>query len=305
MELGRAGEAIPHFEALLKQVPDSLEGAYRLAQAHQAAGQAEKADEALERALRIAPGHLPSLVARLRGHALAGRMDAARAVLAELERRYPDDPEVRAQAGWLAARGEDHTRALTHLEAAWAKAPSPAFAREISALRLAVGDHDGAVAALRAWLDEHPDDATLQGLLGRLLIELERRDEGLAALREVVRLRPEDPLALNNLAWYLVASEPAEALRLAERAHAKASENLAIIDTLARARSANQDHTGAERLLRDALVREPGRVELRLSLANALEAAGNAAAARTEVEAILAKDPEHATAKALLARLAP
>jgi len=303
MDAGQAAEAIPHFEALLQKVPDSLEGTFRLAQAYLTAGKQEQSDRALERALKIDPNHLPSLVARLRGHALAGRTDEARAQLQDLERRFPDHPEVRAQAGWLAARGEDPSQALQHLEAAWAKAPTAALAREISGIRLRTGDHDGAVAALRGWLDDHPDDTAIHSRLGVLLLELERRDEGLAALREVIRVKPNDPLALNNLAWYLVETEPAEALQLAERAHASAPDNLAIIDTLARARTANQDTAGAQRLLRDALLQAPRSVELRLSLANALAAAGETAAARAQAESVLADQPGHETALALLERL--
>jgi len=305
MDANKAAEAIPHFEALLQQVPDSLEGAYRLAQAYQAAGKTEQSERALDRALRIAPDHLPSRVARLRGHALAGRKDQAQALLKDLQSRFPDDPEVRAQAGWLAALGQDLATALPHLEAAHAKSPSAALARDISALRMQSGDHDGAIAVLREWLDNHPDDARQRSLLGLLLLGLERREEGLAALREVVELTPDDPLALNNLAWYLVESDPAEALQVAERAHAKARDNPAIIDTLARARAANQDHRGAQQLLHDALVLNPNSVELRLSLANVLEATGDQLGARAQVEAVLAEQPGHETALALLKRFTP
>jgi cellulose synthase operon protein C len=296
-------EAAGYLERLVKRNPASVDFTYRLAQAYAASGKHELATESIERALKLAPDHLPSLVARFRGLELSGRHEEARSLLEDLQKRFPADPEVKAQAGWLAARSQDAGSAVENLETAYASQPTAALALDIAAAKSQSGDEEGAIATLRDWLEKQPKDAGTRTILGLTLMGLGRSDEGLEALREVVRLTPGDPLALNNLAWFLIETNPAEALQLAEKAYAGARDNTGVIDTLARARSANLDHRGAERLLRDSLNVNPERIELRLSLVNSLEAAGNLPAARSELQAILKAAPDNATAKALQERI--
>ncbi len=76
--------------------------------------------------------------------------------------------------------------------------------------------------------------------LSAALYETGRVDEAIARLEDVLRLKPDLPGPMNNLAWYLAASEktaahnPDRAIRLAQKACELTNyENPAMLDTLA------------------------------------------------------------------------
>ena len=85
-----------------------------------------------------------------------------------------------------------------------------------------------------------PDAFEHHGNLGLAYLSLREDEKGIMHLREAVRLRPDDPFVLNNLAWTLSTSpsrrfyNPAEGVRLAERAIASdQSGHPGLLDTLA------------------------------------------------------------------------
>ena len=87
-----------------------------------------------------------------------------------------------------------------------------------------------------------PDEADVHLNFGKTLLRLGNTPDGLRHLREAMRLAPDSPLALNELAWLLATGPDAalrngpEALQLAEHACAVANRgNPVLLDTLAAA----------------------------------------------------------------------
>jgi tetratricopeptide (TPR) repeat protein len=117
------------------------------------------------------------------------------------------------------------------------------------------------VALARKAAAAHPDDPRAFRLLADLLRgsgpEAGERE---GALRQAVKLDPNDPHSLNNLAWLLVEQHKAkEALPLALRAIKRAPADASIIDTYAaalfdmgRCKSAIEHEERAIELLRDS-----------------------------------------------------
>lgn len=111
-------------------------------------------------------------------------------------------------------------------------------------------------------LQQDPHNAGLHFLLGNLYYEQDRQQEAITAYRAAIGLEPENPEALNNLAWlYVTASDhtiyrPGEALELALQA-ARLAPLPHILDTLAECYSANGQHCRAVETIRVAIALGP------------------------------------------------
>jgi cellulose synthase operon protein C len=303
MDQQQPAAAVPLLETLTGIVPGSAEFQYRLSQAYAGAGDSIKSQTAIEQAIRLAPEHIPSLVARFRGLELSGKHEEARQFLALMQERFPDNTEVIAQAGWFASRSANSAEAVASLQKAYAAQPTASIARDLASAQFQLGQLDAGLATLRSWLEQNPADTATRTLLALTLASNNKSEESLDEFRAVIERDPNNADALNNLAWFLIGSAPAEALEMAERAHTAKPEDASITDTLARALTATGDHRRAVQLLRDVLLKSPRSTSARISLANALLAAGQKDEARTQVEAVLAEAPDNADAKALLQKL--
>ncbi len=108
----------------------------------------------------------------------------------------------------------------------------------------------------------HPEDGTAWFLLGNLRYENGDERGAEEAYLEALRLEPENPEVLNNLAWLYVTAKdpdlyrPERALALAEMA-AALRPSAHILDTLAEARFRVHDVEGAVRAARAALAKNP------------------------------------------------
>jgi tetratricopeptide (TPR) repeat protein len=181
------------------------------------------------------------------------------------------DPE-RQQVRLLVGDGRARWLSLRALDRAWRGAgralllPRPIPEQELGPevlLHRAVALERGgrlaeAVAAYRALLEAHPDEARVWTNLGNAQAGLERFGEAEAAYRRAVALEPDGPDALNNLAWLLLreGSRLDEAEELARRALARQGpDQPAVFDTLGRILLARGRCAEAERVFEGALER--------------------------------------------------
>ncbi len=154
---------------------------------------------------------------------------------------------------------------LGRLEGAWAggghamltvSAP-PAFAQLRAALALEQeGRLDEAAREYARILEQHPESLRASINLGNVEAARHRAVEAEAAYRQALLVSPEDPEALNNLAWLLLeqASRLEEAEALARAAAAQQGPDRALVlDTLGRVLSARGRCREAEATLAEAL----------------------------------------------------
>ena len=124
-----------------------------------------------------------------------------------------------------------------------------------------------------------------------------------ATYREMLKRAPDNPIALNNLA-YLLARDPKgldEALDLAERAHQRAPDNAAIADTLGWVLYQRGSLERAESLLAQAARAAPGSASIRYHLGLTYAKRGKPAEARAALTAAI---PGLSSAEAAEARRA-
>lgn len=128
----------------------------------------------------------------------------------------------------------------------------------LAGIRGRLGDHVGAVNAVRQALQVRPDDATFRCTLGRQLAALGQLDAAIEALQRACALQPG-----LSMAWYNLGVLQVRAVRFGE----------------------------AEAALRKALELAPGNLQARLQLADLLKMAGRIVDAAATWREVLATHP--------------
>jgi Flp pilus assembly protein TadD len=137
------------------------------------------------------------------------------------------------------------------------------------------------LSQLHEMLTKNPNDLDAHGALAFVYMQMKNDAQAVVELKKVLELKPDVPLAQNNLAWIYATSEdrrlrnPSEALRLAQQAvKASAQPNPAFIDTLAEALLLNGKADEALVTETQAASLDPGNPELKSRLAHFREVAG-------------------------------
>lgn len=132
-----------------------------------------------------------------------------------------------------------------------------------------------ASAQISKWLVEHPNSIAALSLAARRASA--RQDYSVAAkyLENIVKIDPQNPAALNDLAWAYVMAKDTKALLIAKRAVEFAPRNAVVLDTLSQAQLVVGQRNEAIATARQALVQDPASSVVRLHLAEfALESGG-------------------------------
>lgn len=265
--------------------------------------------------------------------ARAGKVHDAMLVLRKLISQRPDEPapyqilamlqvtqkqanEALVTAGMLAdrprlkvaglllrgdvlANTEEEMKALkVYDEAAKAGAADEALLRRVQ-LQDRIGREAFSNNELRDWLAKHPDSIPALSLASRRASA--KLDYAAAAryLEAVIKLEPNNPIALNDLAWAYAQARNPEALATAQKANALAPENSQVLDTLAEAQALAGQKKEAIASLRLALALDPVNAVAKVHLAELLLEAGE----KKEAASLLEKADQRTLDKEATARM--
>lgn len=136
--------------------------------------------------------------------AKAGRLDEAITIIEEGLTLVPDSIDLTIDLGRLCIQNNDRAKARVALERARNAAPGrPDILTELGWILTRDGDYAGAAEAYRHALALRPDDMLTRANLATCLLEMGERDRGEAALRAVLRGRPQ---MLSRVAFALATS---------------------------------------------------------------------------------------------------
>jgi uncharacterized protein (TIGR03790 family) len=155
------------------------------------------------------------------------------------------------------------------------------------------GDRAGARSALEEATRLAPQAAYAQLQLALYYSQDQKLDQAAERYRKVIELEPRNGLALNNLAYDLATrqNKAMEALPLAERALATATQNAAFLDTVAWIEHLLGRDADAARRIALAVQGAPSSADIRLHSAIINAAAGAAAVAEQQLQAALKLQP--------------
>jgi tetratricopeptide (TPR) repeat protein len=233
-----------------------------------------------------------------------GRQDEALANAREYNSAHPGaDSDLLLVSVLIALKREEEAKAF--LTSRLAVKPDRILALRLSLLTMDMGDRKKAVDVLVEWLRKNPADYDVRRQYGALLLQIGDTAGARKEFEALLKQRPQDPVALNNLGWILRDEDPARAFSLASLAAKVVPESTHVMDTLAWMKFQRHDLQGALLLLRRARELDTSDGEIGYHFAVALEATGRRAEAKTLLQSVVEKSPEfgdRVNAKQLLSR---
>ncbi len=283
-------EAATTLRSLVDAQPDSPEAHYLLAMAYRDLRDLALFKEQLAKVLSLDPNHLRAGIGVASGMVQQGEIAAASALLGQLRKRVPNNPEVAELDGAIALLRSRNTEAFVLFKRAFEQRPTSALALKLALARQRDGDRVGSWATLEAWLEQHPEDLDVRLALANQYLTSNRLPAARHNLATIVSLAPKNVVALNNLAWvHLQSGDPEAALPLAERALEIAPGDPRIMDTLALALLESGQTDRAVHLLRKATFGELANFGTQIHLARALVQQGKSGEARDILRKILSE----------------
>ena len=298
-------------KAILRQIAGPIEknpaNHYLIAQSYVMAGEHDKAAHLLTQLLPLGEPHDRTRLA-LAGIALANReFGKASDLLAEIIRSAPQHVDALEMMGDLHSLQGDGGEAQGYYEKVMRIEPTSARALKLAHGQVRAGNDEEAVATLRSWLAEHPEDVDVRTALGNQLLAQQNFFEASLQYRKILILDPLNIVALNNGAWSLFRmNDLPGAWSLAQRALEAAPDNKDVLDTAAQILMGQGDFDTAAKVLERASQRAPLDPSIQYRYGRTLAALERSDEATAVLGAALATTrpfPERSAAEALYREL--
>ncbi len=304
---GEAASAVISFRKLTELRPQSAQAYYLLANAYAASKNQSGLREALFKGLTLQPEHpLAGSVMALYAASASTPPEVAKRI-DELKQILPDHSEVAKLEGDLALRQSEYGRAIKIFSGLLERFPEDGM----STLKLAqaywqAGDQEKHLNTLRYRLTQQPQDVAAQFMLANSYLQLQRNTDARSAFSKILELRPNNILALNNLAWLLREDNSEQALVYAEKANSLNPGDPLVMDTMGVILLQQGKAKRAAEVLSEAAKKRPDMLSIRYHLAQAQTQQGDRLQAEKELRRILKdgrKFSGRQAAQALLAEL--
>ncbi|HYL37652.1 MAG TPA: tetratricopeptide repeat protein [Bryobacteraceae bacterium] len=303
--LGKYDQARNVLNAVLQSVPDNLEALLQLSLLEINRHDYKAAEAALARLQRISPADAARGTAAML--AAEGQVDKA----IDLLRRVlvSDQALLHNLVGGLALQGRKYDVAIREFQALAASNSHSAepYMQLAEAYRLR-GDWSNSIATLERAQKALPGDAGLTLLLASSFEATGKLDLAIEQYRRALKLRPEDPGIMNNIAYLSVETKGDldEALRLAQRAVQKAPNQPNFADTLGWVYLNKKMADSALQVFHNLAKKQPDDPTFQYHLGAALFEKGDKTQARAVLQAALSKNPSQQQAvkiRELLAKI--
>jgi len=308
LNAGDANQALATFNRLISVQPRSVSALLGLADTQLASKDLDGAARSVKRALELAPDALQTQRAAIMLALRQQRFDDALKIARRVQQKFP----AQALGFMLEGEIEQSQNRLEQAAAAFHNAlgksnPAQAPAQYHYVLTKAKKEAEAA-KFVESWTKDHPRDALFLLYLSDQALTRQDFAGAEKRLQQLLTLRPDYPIALNNLAWaYFKQGKFAPALVEAEKATKAAPGQPALMDTLATVLGANKQVARALEVQKQVVEMAPTSNSYRLNLAKLHALSGDKTSAIAELKNLDKqgkKDyPEKAEVAKLLAEL--
>ncbi len=296
-ELNQARESV---ESVLKEFPANPDAQFILASLNVAERRWDEAERILRRLHDSSPGDSRGVQGLISLYLAQGRPEKAQQMLDDELKKHPESRPLRLASAGVAMRAENYERAIADYNSVLETDPKQTNVQTAVALAYYYyKDWDRAEQHLRTARQLQPDNWNATLRLSMLLGERGDYQEASDLLNEVLKKAPENPVALNNMAYILAdsASTLDQALELARKAVSRAPRNPNVAETLGWIYIKKNLYDQAIPIYEDIVTRYPDNPEWRYRYAMALVQKGDRVQARRELQEALARRPAADTEK--------
>jgi putative PEP-CTERM system TPR-repeat lipoprotein len=285
-----ASGALDTYSKLVNVLPKSPQAQLRLAGVHLMLKNEAAAAGDLKRAVELQPDFVPARIVQVDLAMRAGRTNEALDIARQLQKNNPAVAAGYALEGDIMLAQQKPAQALAPYEKALSVAPSPdVFFKLVQAMNVSGKGKEAQARALR-WLKDHPGDVRISMLVAENNLASKDYKSAIALLQDVIKQNPNNPVALNNLAWAYQQEKDPRALETAERAFKLSGDNAGVLDTLGWVLVEQGNTTRGLPLLQKASGLAPAAPEIRYHLAVGLHKSGDKQGARKELDKLLAEN---------------
>lgn len=271
--LGMDREAQDTYRQILATSPRDLDSRRCLADLLLRTNNTDEARRVLNQGLEVSPGNLGLLEACVAIDFRAGGLDAALLTAGALARETANLPAARLLKGELYMSVGRYADAAAAYQAELNASPSGTLAVATAVALDAAGHQADAVRGLTDWIARQPADVDALKALASLDIQHHRLADAETNLRAVLAIRPNDPIALNNLAWAYHRRSDKRARAMAQKAYLLAPGPQSA-DTLGWILSTEDEPAKGLLLLRQAAAQQRSDPTVQYHLAVTLKALG-------------------------------
>jgi putative PEP-CTERM system TPR-repeat lipoprotein len=219
-------------------------------------------------------------------------IDAALATADRLQSQDRDFPGIRALKGDIFMAANRPADAIGAYSEANNAAPSSLLVTRLASAQLRSGRANEASTLLTAWLDKHPDDLLATEQLAEINIATSNWNDAAKYLEILLKQKPHEPVALNNLAWvYQQQGKDKPAQALARQAYVL-SPSPQTADTLGWILTTSGDPKSGVTLLRQATGDGAGDPRILYHFAVALNDTGDKTGAKKALEMVVANQAQ-------------
>jgi len=292
-------------EALTKQEEGDWEGWVLLARAAMLQDQDDKAQEALDEAVKRAPNEIAPRILQGRLLERKGEADRAGRLYEDLWRQFPESFEVERvlYQHYGAQNMPDRLEALAERNLP-RKAHRAQRLRVLAALYAQMGKAGKAAALCAQAVEESPQDPDLRAFAGKIAQAGGDAKEAESQWRRGLELDPKDTGIRSDLAELLLRQKRLkEAALVMQAALDQDPGNVQALVMMGRVRLLEEKYPDAQKLLQLALQRSPDSVAARFYLGLCYANSGQRKLAVQSLQEVLEADPSMETARKALAEL--
>ena len=261
---------------------------------------------ALTKALALEPDLIDARITLTNLLTRNNRFAEAMALAVAAQKRHPDGAAGFKLEGDVYAAQDKHGPACKAYQRAFDLAPGGALLIQIYGSLIKLGREAEADTLVVQWLRKHPADVPTRLYYASSKLVGNDPKAAISQLELVLKYAPDNLAALNDLAWAYQKTGERKGLALAQRAHALAPHNPAVMDTLGWIYLEQNELARALPLLQKAASLAPNTAEIQYHYAMVLAKSGDKRGARRALEKALASSARFAdrpSAKAMLATL--
>ncbi len=277
--------ALETFERIVNKAPQSPDARLLLAQSQVANKQFNAARGSLREALKIKPDFLKAQDALIKLELIDKQPEAALAVARQLQLQHPKSAVGLDREADIHLAQKRYPQAIKAYEQAQKLAPNTISVLKLHHVLSLAGDTKTAEQRLLAWLKQHPEDISAHSYAAEVYMLSKRPRDSIAQYEAMLKLQPNNTLALNNLANLYIGEKDGRALATAEQAFKLAPEHPSVQDTLGWIFVEQGQLPRGLELLSRAATKFPNNANIRYHYGVALMRSGKKAEAKKELAA--------------------
>lgn len=303
---GLASEALATYKTLAVTLPRSAQVQMQVAAVELLLKNSTEAENYLKVALALQPDFPAAQLALAELYVRKGWHELALMIASRMQRQHPQAAAGYQLEGDILMGQRKAALALPAYERAFGFSKTNELTIKVADALRGAGKREQAAQRLAQWTRGHPDDVRVQLYKAETLLADKQYAPAARQLEATLQQHGNDAVALNNLALAYQQLHDERAGKVAEQAWKLAPHHPQVMDTLGWILVERGDTARGVAILREAVAQSPEARNIRYHLAAGLYKTGDKAAARKELQPLVAGDMAFAQAdetRALLKQL--